>query len=197
MSSLNNDVGHSACRSRVRWRISLAALVVCWVVQTGFVERFDQPYPALHMPGFGMPSTKGKQYQFLDSDIYITYSDGQTVQLDRNEFLWQMPAPHAGSTLKTYFRIMPPATAPKRSWLDRLIPGFRAAKFETSKPWWKQSVAEWLDSQRSRWRPDAGDATITSVRVEWIWRERLDDGTFQNVNDTPEYLWEMSFGEDR
>lgn len=179
--------------TRRRWRLALAALFGIFVLQTIFIEKFTEPYPALTMPPFRLGTNLDDEPKIVIPEVTVKFNDGESIDMTQHEFLAGTLRAHRGPIMKHCFKKMPVGEQPRRKTLHRIFKGYRAPTFEMYEDWWKRSIEDWLNHQRLKWRLDS-TATVTSVRVEWVGHVRK-EGNLRRLIDEEHPVWEMSFGD--
>ena len=167
-----------------------AAALALFAVQSLFIHRFGEPYPAIVMPGFegsGAYRARGLEIETYEA-AFIAANGGATTVTPR-VLLQEFPdSDHAAIG---YFALKPTPTqgesAKTVTWLGRVraavFPGFQKRPGSSEYDDRLASLREWLTWRAATLAPGR---SISQVEIRW-WREnvRVTGGTPQVIQREP------------
>jgi hypothetical protein len=154
------------------------AMLIAFAFQLLFVQKVDEPYPALMMPRFGWAGpSRATAVDVTEPEIVFTYADHTQKRVDQQDLLSAIPVGHQSIIVGN---ILSPVdgTIPSRSPSGRfsppewLFPGYGLARVARNRPENVRSLAVWLRDRASAFYRGAAPVRCT---VNWFTDEYRTD----------------------
>jgi hypothetical protein len=139
-------------RAKRRVRLGVAGLSVLFLLQLGYVNVAEEPFPAIMMPRFSWAGPSGAMnVDIMVPEIAISYADGTTKTVTQKELMGnEVPTGHH-TIIMTNVMYPLPATPPTRRAPPNkleppaaLFPGYNLAKVSRQKPEHIASLKAWV-----------------------------------------------------
>ena len=158
-------------KALIRWLFLVVAIML--PLQYFVSKRFEEPYPAIILPGFGgISGYSGDYFQYEQPEIVFVSFDGQEKAFSQGQLLSPFPDSHHQKIMHQSFHFSLDeneplsGTYPKRvkRKLNRIFPHFKTGFLNRMARENQESVRIWL---KDRSRLLVPEMNIASVEVRW------------------------------
>jgi hypothetical protein len=143
-------------RAKRRVRLGVLVLTVLFVVQLGYVNVAEEPYPAIMMPRFSWAGPAGSMnVDIMVPEIVMSYADGTSRTITQKELLGDVPTGHHSIIMNNIMSPLPATLPTRRAPPNKLEPpaslfrGYNLARVSRQQPEHVQSLRTWL-AERAR-----------------------------------------------